>query len=161
MPINPLVIKIAVAIALLVGAFFMGYRLASNLVHGQWDKEKLQTMQMVASANQRVLDAEHAANQRVASITQKYETKLGELRNEQNRLIALNADGQLYINAICPNSSAVANASAATSFRDGSQRVRLSEPDGRFLIQFAADADQVANQLTQCQGVINSDRELR
>lgn len=161
MPINLICIKIAVTTALLVGAFFMGYRTASHLVHGEWDKEKVQNIQAIANANQRVLDAEHAANQRVASITQKYETKLGELRNAQNRLIALNADGQLFINAICPNPSANANSGPTTSFRDGAQRVRLSESDGRFLIQFAADADQVANQLTQCQGVILSDREMK
>ena len=161
MPINPLIIKFLANLALLIGAFFWGYQTASHLVHADWDKEKIQTLQTLEVANRQVLDDERNANQRIAKISLKYETQLAELKNEQNRLTALNADGQLYINAICPTANANNNAAATTRSSDGSQRVRLSEPDGRFLIQFAADADQVANQLTQCQAIINSDREVK
>ena len=62
MPINPLIIKFLANLALLIGAFFWGYQTASHLVHADWDKEKIQTLQTLEVANRQVLDAERNAN---------------------------------------------------------------------------------------------------
>ena len=166
MPINPLFIKLGLLIASIIGAFFMGYRSASIAVHGQWDKEKAQNnaqaAQIIADANAKVLAAERQASQRIAAIGALYETKLKEQNHAKNNLDRLNASGGLFINAILPGYCNAPNQSPATArLGDGATRIRLSESDGRFLIQFAADADQVANQLAQCQGVITSDREIK
>jgi hypothetical protein len=163
MPINLIFIKISAALALLVGAFFWGYHSASVSVHRQWSEEKAtlnaQAAQQIATANAKVLAAERAASIRIAVISANYEAQLKEQTNEKNRLVTINHGDGLFVNAICssrPNS----NPATATpsSGGDGATRVRLSEADGRFLIEFAADADQVANQLKQCQAVIQSDR---
>jgi hypothetical protein len=166
MPINLIFIKISAAIALLVGAFFWGYHSASVSVHRQWAEEKAQlnaqAAQQIAQANAKVLAAERLANIRIAVITANYEAQLKEQTHEKNRLDAINRGDGLFVNAICP-SGGNANGTTATtpSGGDGASRVRLSQADGQFLIEFAAEADQVANQLTQCQAVIQSDREVK
>jgi uncharacterized protein (UPF0333 family) len=163
MPINPLLIKIGILIASLIGAFFIGYRSASIVVHGQWDKEKAQnnakTAQIINEANNRVFMAEHAANDRIANISAIYEKKLKEQKNAKSNLDNLNATSGMFINAILPSyCNASNNAPTTASLGDGATRVRLSQADGRFLIAIADEADQIANQLSQCQAVIQSDR---
>ena len=163
MPINPLFIKLGLLIASIIGAFFMGYRSASIAVQGQWDKEKAennaQAVQIIADANAKVLAAERQASERIAAIGAFYEIKLKEQNLAKNNLDILNASSGLFVNAILPDYCNAPNKPAAAArIGDGAARVRLSQADGRFLIQFAADADQVANQLAQCQSVILSDR---
>jgi hypothetical protein len=166
MPINPLLIKIGVFVALLIGAFFIGYRSASVVVHGQWDKEKAENnakaAQLITEANNKVFMAEHRANDRIAAISTIYEKKLKEQKNAKANLDTINATGGLFINAYCPaNFNASNNSAASSGIRNGATRDRLSESDGRFLIQIADEADQIANQLAQCQGVIQSDRSMK
>lgn len=165
MPINPLLIKIGIVIASFIGAFFIGYRSASIVVHGQWDKEKAQnnaqTAQIIANANAKVLQAEHLANERIASIGVIYESKLKEQKNAKIILDNLNTTSGMFINAILPSyCNAANNASTSPSIGDGATRLRLSESDGRFLIQIASEADQIASQLSQCQSIIQSDRSI-
>jgi len=166
MPINPLLIKIGIAIASLIGAFFIGYRSASIVVQGQWDKEKAQnnaqTAQIIANANAKVLQAEHLANERIASIGAIYESKLKEQKNAKIILDNINITSGMFINAILPSyCSATNNAPTSASLGNGATRLRLSESDGRFLIQIASEADQIASQLSQCQSIIQSDRSTK
>jgi len=166
MPINPLLIKMGVVIASLIGAFFMGFHYASVSIHGQWDKEKAEnnakTAQIINEANNKVFMAEHAANDRIAAIGALYEKKLKEQQNAKTNLDQLNTTSGMFINAILPSyCTPTSNAASSPSIRNGATRVRLSESDGRFLIQIAAEADQIANQLTQCQAVIQSDRSMK
>jgi hypothetical protein len=146
-----------------VGIFFGGWHLGSKLKQGEWDKERVSNAialsTAIADANAKVLATEHALNNKIASISAVYETKLQEKQNEKNRLIAINSSNGLFINArASTNQPANGNTTASTSLSDGTSRVRLSESDGRFLINFASDADQVANQLSECQAVIYADR---
>ena len=166
MPINPLLIKIGVIIASFIGAFFMGFHYASVSIHGQWDKEKAQnnakTAQIINEANNKVFMAEHAANDRIAAIGALYEKRLKEQQNAKKNLDQLNTSSGMFINAILPSSCNASNNAATTaSLSNGATRVRLSESDGRFLIEIAAEADQIANQLNQCQEIIKSDRSMK
>jgi len=156
-----------IGIALLVTCiFFSGWHIGAGLKQGQWDKERasnaIALSNAITEANNKVFMAEHAANDRIAAISTLYETKLKEQKNAQARLINLNATGGLYINAYCPNSdTANGNTAAAARLSHGASRVQLSQSDGAFLIGFADDADQVANQLAACQAVILSDRKVK
>ena len=101
-------------------------------------------------------------NNKIASISAIYETKRQEKQNEKNRLIAINSSNGLFINArTSTNQPANGNTTASTSVSDGASRVRLSESDGRFLINIASDADQIVNQLSECQAIVYADREVQ
>jgi hypothetical protein len=165
MLINPLFIKIGIIIASFIGAFFMGFHYASVSIQGKWDKEKAQNnakmAQIIIEANNKVFMAEHAANDRIAAIGALYEKKLKEQQNAKKNLDQLNSSSGMFINAILPSSCHASNNPTATaSLSHGATRVRLSESDGRFLIQIASEADQIASQLSQCQSIIQSDRSI-
>lgn len=159
-----LLFKALGAVLLAASLFFSGWHLGARLKQGEWDQERANQATALSSAlaasNAKVLAAEHAANQRIAAIGARYETQLQEQRNAENRMVHLNASGGLFINAHCPaNRPSSGDPAARTASSDGATRVRLSESDGRFLIAYAASADQVANQLAACQAVIKGDRE--
>ena len=159
-------IKLAVIGLVAVSIFFGGWHLGSKLKQGEWDKERassaINLATAIADSDVKVLATEHALNNKIASISAVYETKLQEKKNETNRLNTINRSSGLFVNTITPtNQASNCNASAPASFGNGTSRVRLSESDGSFLINFASDADQVANQLSECQAVIYTDREFK
>ena len=158
-------IKLAVIGLMVVSIFFGGWHLGSKLKQGEWDKDRATSAITLATAitdsDAKVLAIEHTLNNKIASISAGYETKLQEKKNETNHLIAINRSSGLFVNASTPiNTAQNCNASTPTSVSNGTSRVRLSESDGSFLINFASDADQVANQLSECQAVIYADRTV-
>ena len=156
---NIMLVKLLACALMLATAFLFGWRQGSLNVQSAWDKEKAelnaQAIDKIAQANDRVRQVEAEAARQVAAVDAQYQQQLR--RNENEKAIALRraSTGGLFINAKCPSSGdSLPTAAASTSRSDAGSRVELPRSDAEFLITFAAEADQVADQLRACQGLL-------
>ena len=83
----------AVAIALLFLCYFAGERAGSDKVQDKWDADKLKQTQLLAEANQKVLDVERAAAELLAK-------KQKDLEDEKRKTEILMAGADSRLNGL-------------------------------------------------------------
>ena len=153
----------AIALAVAV-AFSMGWRINGWRIQSAWDAEKAalnaEAARQIQEATDRVLSAERDAAKRVTAVSAKYQTTLKEKQREEAAAIDRARTDGLYLNARCEDATgAVPSTSESSSGRHGEARVRLPDATAEALLQLAAEADRVAEQLTACQHFIEEERK--
>jgi len=155
----------------LVQAYGWAYKNGVNAERVAW-----QTSQNLAlnEANKKLFDAEERA--RVAehlhavqlnTISNTYQEKLtNEKQRHDNVIVSLRA-GNLSLrdkytepgNA-APSATLSSETGTGTGGRNEAEGAKLSQPLAEFLIGLANEADEVVQQLTACQAIVNADRAL-
>lgn len=145
-------------------------------INGKWAKheraQQVQAARQIKTLEERARASEqkHAAD--LAQVAADYERKIQDANKQRAVDLAAVRAGTLRLRD--PNASAMrtcpgasTKTAAAPSLSDGSKASQLQATDAgllssqtsSFLIDFAADADQVAEQLSACQQVILEDRK--
>lgn len=148
---------------------------------GKWQRTDGATAERVAwqakdneelrLANAKILELGNAARaqerkhvEAMAALGADYEKKLADAKAQSNRDRASIRDGALKLRIaterICPGGGAASEAGSTPGERDGPATVELPQQITSDLFDLANDADQVADQLRACQGVIQSDRSV-
>lgn len=143
----------------LVGTFF--FFQGERNIQAKWNAEKAELNAQAAialkDAQERNAQIERDHQAAVLDIDIKYNKKLEKAANEKDIAIANAKSNGLFIPADCPNdSSAVSSNVSTASASHVETRAKLSESAGNFLISLASEADQVVNQLTACQEILNA-----
>ena len=144
-------------------------------VTATWQARETKEQQAAAAQFKSLSDAARAAEQKytneMATLASNYERKLSDANKQRISDLAALRAGTLRLRdpgtshvSTCPSSTAQAGTSPGRS--DGSTPSQLqatangllSTDASQFLINFAADADDVARQLAACQQVIEQDR---
>lgn len=114
----------------------------------------------VLNNHARALEQKHA--EEMAAIGAKHAKEMADAEAIRRRDQAAIRDGALKLriasSRICPGGSASGETGPAPGERDGAATVELPQQITSDLFDLANDADQVADQLRACQGVIQSDR---
>ena len=120
--------------------------------------KKIQDLQNDA----RKTEQEHAA--RLAEIGAAHAKEMVDKEAQRRRDLAAIRDGALKLriasSRICPGGSSPSETGPTPGERDGAATVELPQQITSDLFDLANDADQVADQLRACQGVIQSDRSV-
>jgi hypothetical protein len=112
-------------------------------------------------ANKEVRELEHLLANTQNRVEKVYVDKIREVQVERNSLSVTARNSGLFIDAACPDSSnAVPSATPGSGSDHGTAKARLSGATAEALIAIAADADEIANQLTACQEILRNEREL-
>lgn len=161
---NLALLKLLAVAAVAFALFGFGWSMGSEHVEAKWNLEKAelnaQAAKELSDANDRVRKTEQAARDRLAQTEHLYLDKLKDKSHAETLAIDRANNGGLFINAKCPNRlDAMPDATQLASGGDGETRVELPKADGEFLIRLAAEADRVAEQLSTCQAILESERQ--
>ena len=156
------------ATVLCVGTGFVAYD------QGQ-ESTKLKYENIISKANLKFAGEKTALIQKASDLTASHAMVLGEIdqkhlreRNEDNKkadsTIAAFRDDNLRLRkrlgAKGPATERGTDTAQGSGVCDGAGGVGLQSADVEFLVRFANDADQVANSLRACQGVVTSYQDL-
>jgi len=150
----------------LIGAYFYGRHDGAKINEAAWQKREAginaQAGAEIAAADQRVLEAERVHASLLAKESAEYQQSLKENTDAKDRLIAdLRAGNRkLSVPAACPapGENTLSSAGPGTGGGDATARAELSQEASGFLVELAAEADEVVLQLTACQGIVIADR---
>lgn len=152
------------AVAVLLLTYGLGRHDGARMMEAEWQKEKAELNAAAVDKLQAKIvenaekEAQHA--QKIRNITDSFNSRLTEIKNEKTSALTVARGRGLYVNTRCPsdrNPLPEASSGVAADYRIA--RTRLSDEDADFLITLAADADKVVEQLTACQAVLQQDRE--
>ncbi len=157
-----IVVELLLLIVTAIGCIFIGHHYGEQDVQSKWDAQKIADSQALAKAikesDDKVRAVEQAANARVYQVSANYEAKLRKKDNEKTAFIAKSKSDGLFVDAICPNtqihSTNLSQAAASPARIDGSTTIRLSDETAIRLINYAAHANKVAEQLRGLQEYI-------
>ena len=152
------------ALVLVICSYFYGHHTGVQVTKADWEAEKataaVEAANTLAKANEEVRALENLLANRQNRVEKVYVDKIREVQVERNSLSATARDGGLFIDAACSdNSNAVSSATAGLSGNNGTAKARLSSATADALIAIAADADEIVNQLTACQTILEEERK--
>jgi hypothetical protein len=153
------------ALALVIGAFLSGYRTGVQVTKADWEAEKataaIEAGKVLAAQQAKVTQFEHLLANTQNKVEKVYVDKVRTVEVERNSLSATARNYGLFIDTACPDSSNALSGTASSASSDhGTQKARLSGATADALIAFAANADEIASQLTACQEILRNEREL-
>lgn len=147
----------------------------ATTTQAKWQARELAQQARATNAIRAMQDAARLAEQKsaaaLAAVATDYERKLTDANKQRSADLAAVRTGALRLRDPGSPVSACAGSAAktgtATGIGNGGPPGKLQEADvgllsgqaSEFLIDFAADADQVADQLAACQRVVMKDRE--
>lgn len=122
------------------------HRIASlNLTYRESERKHAESIARISSGLEQEKQRE----------TQKRDRAIADLRSDNLRL---RDPGTVNL---CSDGNPTAPSLTAPGKRDGGSGAKLSTATSEFLVGLASDADEIVNQLTACQAVILSDREVK
>ena len=159
---NPYVI--VGALLLVICSYFYGHHTGVQVTKADWEAEKataaVEAANTLAKVNQEVRALENLLANKQNKVEKVYVDKIREVQVERNGLSATARDVGLFIDAACSdNSNSVSGAASSISGDNGTAKARLSRTTADALIAIAADADEIANQLTACQMILEEERK--
>lgn len=154
------------ALVLVIGSYFYGHRTGVQVTKADWEAEKaaaaIEAGKVLAKANQEVRELEHLLANTQNRVEKVYVEKIRTVEVEKQQLIDVARTDGLFIDAACPDPSNAVSSPAASPGGDyGGTKARLSGEAAEALIAIAADADEITHQLTACQEILRSERELK
>jgi hypothetical protein len=162
-----IIVELLLLIVTAVCCTFVGHHYGELVIQEKWDAQKIvdaeATAKELKEANDKVHQIEQAANAKVYQVSANYEAKLRKKDNEKNDFIAKSRSDGLWVDAICPKvyPSQLSSNSSTTSRPDGSSTVRLSDETTISLINYAAQANKVAEQLRGLQEYVKKLQETQ
>lgn len=153
------------ALAMVIAAYFYGHSQGEAVVQAQWQAEKAEANAQAAAAIKKSQDAAIATERRQAEQFRKVEAKLiddnRKVKDEKDALLAAAAGGGLRLPS-AKGADHRAGVSETSSCACGSQPETvcyLPEEFVRDLADEAERADQIVNQLTACQTILEEERK--
>lgn len=145
-----------------IGSYLFGKHVADGETAARNLEDANRAAALVASANERVRQAEKAAQDLLEATAAAYENKLREKDNEVSKAVADLRAGRIRVripaaSQVCDN--AVPGAAPAPGFGDGGTAIELPVGFSEDLLRRFGKCDQVAEQLRAAQQVILDDRK--
>jgi len=161
---NPYVI--VGALVLVICSYFYGHHTGVKVTKAEWEAEKaaaaIEAGKVLAKAQDEVRELEHLLANTQTKVEKVYVDKVRTVEVERKQFVNVARNDGLFIDAACPDSSnAVPSAAPSASSDHGGAKARLSGEAAEALIAIAAEADEIAHQLTACQEILRNERELR
>lgn len=151
-----------------ISAYSWAYKNGVQAERVVWQKAENKALQITLADLQatqeklRIAENNHAVQ--LNHVSQTYQEKLTNEKQKLNNVIASYRAGTLSLRDKHATSDAPACAGipaktgTAASGRDATEGAKLSQPLAEFLIGLASEADEVVQQLTACQAIVNADR---
>lgn len=122
----------------------------------------------ISQLNTQAREQERQHAEAVATISSQFQEQLQHVKSQKDSVIAdLRAGAvRLRIPVTAPSTSAACSGIPAEAFasaigRDGETRADLSVEAAEFLVGLASEADEVVQQLSSCQSLLQADREVQ
>ena len=152
------------ALVLVICSYFYGHHTGVKVTKADWEAEKataaIDAGKALDKANKEVREFEHLLANKQNKVEKVYVNKIREVQIERNSLSAAASNGGLFIDTSCSdNSNPVSGTASSASIDHGGTKARLSRETADALIVIAADADEIANQLTACQMILKEERK--
>lgn len=152
------------ALVLVISAYFYGHHTGVQVTKADWEAEKataaIDAGKALDKANKEVREFEHLLANKQNRVEKVYVDKIKEVQVERNSLSATARDAGLFIDTTCSdNSNSLPSAASSSSGNNGATKARLSGATADALIAIAADADEIVNQLTACQAILEEERK--
>lgn len=161
---NPIQTAGACAIFAL-GGLATGYMVGKHGADNRWQAQiaanDAAASKALADKEAEYRDREHKQAADMAAIDQQHQEAAQNEIISRDRTITDMRAGTLRLRdrfAVCTTASAVPATGTGTGQRDAVQVGGLQEQDGEFLVRLASEANQVVQQLTECQAVVRADR---
>ncbi|MDM5178503.1 lysis system i-spanin subunit Rz [Massilia sp. DJPM01] len=166
-----------VAIGLTGAAFVISFSFGHRVANLDYTAKLATITQQVAMQNEahatrradleaQVRQSERARADEMAAIDQRHQEDIANREAISNRTIADLRSGVTGLRSKftrcqrAPGSNGPAP-TTSTGSSDATASIELRSEDASFLIRFASEADQVADQLRACQAVVRADRMLQ
>ena len=176
MPAQYQILAKIIALAVLAGIIFAAAISAYNWAYKngvqaervtwqQSENAKLQeAITHINGLNKKIREAERAHAVELQTVSNNYQQGLKHEKQKFNDVVASYRAGTISLRdkhaagspAACVGFAA--DLSAGASGRDATEGAKLSQPLAEFLIGLASEADEVVQQLTACQEIVNADR---
>ncbi len=155
-------------VAAAISAYKWAYNNGVNAERVAWQKAENKALQATLADLQatqeklRAAERNHAAQ--LNAVSQNYQEQLTNEKQKLNSAIASYRAGTISLRDKHAASDAPACAGFAAEIgtgagrRDATEGAQLSQPLAEFLIGLASEADEVVQQLTACQAIVNADR---
>jgi uncharacterized protein YdcH (DUF465 family) len=138
---------------------------AERVAWQQSENAKLQeAIAHINGLNKKIREAERSHAVELQTVSNNYQQGLKHEKQKLNDVVASYRAGTLSLR----DKHATSNPAACVGFaadlsagavgRDATEGAKLSEPLAEFLIILANEADEVVQQLTACQALVNADR---
>lgn len=155
-------------VAAAISAYKWAYNNGVNAERVAWQKSEKENLQKaikhIARLNAKIRDAEQAHALELQTVSNNYQQGLKHEKQKLNDAIASYRAGTISLRDKHAASDTPACAGFAaeigtgTGRRDATEGSQLSQPLAEFLIGLASEADEVVQQLTACQAIVNADR---
>jgi prophage endopeptidase len=127
-------------------------------------EENANAAKLIQAAEESARQKEHDSAQQIQSISADYQRKLAYEKTKYKSVDVAVANNDFRLldrdaAAVCPNNSGTAEAAAPSSGSDGAEGCKLSANVTRSLWFLATNADDIVEQLTACQAVVEADRK--
>jgi hypothetical protein len=157
---------IAGAVVLLICSYFYGHHTGVKVTKADWEAEKaaaaIEAGKVLAKAQNEVRELEHLLANTQTKVEKVYVDKIRTVEVEKQKLVTVARNDGLFIDAACPDrDNSVPSATPSPSGSNGATKAKLSGEAAEALIAIAAEADEIAHQLTACQEILRNERELR
>lgn len=150
------------AIAALFTAYTHGVTVASAGYEAKIAKADAARASAAVVLQAQVVADEHARQANIAAIDAQHQQDIANEKINSDRIIADLRSGAIRLrdkfSATSGASAGLPGAAANAGLDHAAQGIQLQDEDAGFLIRFASDADQVADQLRACQAVVRADR---
>jgi hypothetical protein len=127
-------------------------------------EENANAAKSIQAAEESARQKERDSETKQALISKDYQRKLADARTKYKSIDDAVSSGTFQLRdsdatAVCSNSSGSAETSAGTGGNNGSKGADLSPGLTRFLWFQATSADDIVEQLTACQAIVEADRK--
>lgn len=161
-------VLLGVILAAAISAYSWAYKNGVQAERVVWQEAENKALQItladLQATQERLRIAENNHAVQLNHVSQTYQEKLTNEKQKLNNTLASYRAGTLSLR----DKHAASNATACSGFtaeigtgtsgRYATEGAKLSEPLAQFLIRLASEADEVVQQLTACQAIVNADR---
>lgn len=162
-----IIVELLLLIVTGVGCIFIGHHYGEQDVQTKWDAQKIvdaeATAKAIKQADDKVRAIEQATALKLNQVSANYEAKLRKKDNEKTAFITKSRTDGLWVDAICPKvyPSQLPSNTASSGRPDGSSTIRLSDETAIRLINYAAEANKVAEQLRGLQEYVKKIQDMQ
>lgn len=162
----PYIVALALFTLALVMAYGFGVSTTSDKYEAIIAKANKKHADETISLQAQVRAAEHKAAKDMAAIDAQHQKDIADERSKANATLAGYRAGTIRLRdeftpTIGPAQPVMPGIAAATGQRNDAGSGGLQPAHVEFLVQIAAEADQVARQLQACQAVVRADRAVQ
>ncbi|MEX8520031.1 MAG: lysis system i-spanin subunit Rz [Leptothrix sp. (in: b-proteobacteria)] len=159
--------KLLIELLLLLAVAVIGFLAGMHHTQLRWDlaeaQHRIDVAQVIATESMKVYEAENRHRKEMDQLAVMHMRNLDDVKAQHAAALAALRTGGLRLTVPATGclGSAASGFAATAAGGDAAPRTGLSEEAGEFLVNLAADADEVVVQLQACQAVVLEDRAVR